>query len=106
MFKAIGNKGFHVQFENGYVLSVQWGTVNYCEARDYNAAYGCEASEPKWSSEDAEVAIMDSCLPDMPFVTREFIPTLCDDVKGWVTADEVATLMLAVASKKRQPSKK
>ena len=30
MFIASYNKGFSMKFENGFEISVQWGTMNYC----------------------------------------------------------------------------
>ena len=27
------NKGFNMTFENGFTISVQWGTENYCARR-------------------------------------------------------------------------
>ena len=33
MFKITDGKGFHVTFENGYTVSVQWGGNNYCDNR-------------------------------------------------------------------------
>jgi hypothetical protein len=29
MFKITEGKGFHIQFKNGWVVSVQWGSGNY-----------------------------------------------------------------------------
>lgn len=34
MFKITGNKGFHITFENGYTVSVQFGPGNYCDNYD------------------------------------------------------------------------
>jgi hypothetical protein len=34
MFKITDGKGFHITFENGYTVSVQWGCNNYCDNRD------------------------------------------------------------------------
>jgi len=50
-------KGFQMMFENGYVISVQWGTMNYCSRKDYNASYDKEKQENFWSSLDAEIAV-------------------------------------------------
>jgi hypothetical protein len=30
-FRACENKGFHVTFQNGWTVSVQWGSMNYCD---------------------------------------------------------------------------
>lgn len=34
MFKITGNKGFHITFENGYTVSVQFGPWSYCDNYD------------------------------------------------------------------------
>ena len=33
-FKISGGKGFHISFENGWVVSVQFGPGNYCDNYD------------------------------------------------------------------------
>jgi hypothetical protein len=34
MFKIIDGKGFHITFQNGYTVSVQFGPGNYCDNYD------------------------------------------------------------------------
>ena len=56
MFTITGSKGFHIKFENGVTVSVQFGGGNYCD--NYDAVRIGE--EPKMrvlESSDAEVAI-------------------------------------------------
>ena len=33
-FISTQNKGFGITFDNGFTISVQWGTENYCEHRN------------------------------------------------------------------------
>jgi len=40
MFKITSNHGFHITFENGYTVSVQFGPGNYCD--NYDRAIGRE----------------------------------------------------------------
>jgi hypothetical protein len=40
MFRIIGKKGFHITFENGYTVSVQFGPGNYCD--NYHRNIGIE----------------------------------------------------------------
>jgi len=40
MFKITGKKGFHVEFANGFTVSVQFGPGNYCD--NYNMQIGEE----------------------------------------------------------------
>lgn len=49
MFKITDNKGFHMTFENGWTLSVQFGAGDYCD--NYN-----HSLEPIPASRDAEIA--------------------------------------------------
>jgi predicted metal-dependent peptidase len=34
MFRANSNKGFFMEFDNGFGISVQWGTSNYCSVKN------------------------------------------------------------------------
>ena len=36
-FVATENKGFGMTFDNGFTISVQWGTFNYCEKKNLGA---------------------------------------------------------------------
>ena len=40
MFKITNNHGFHITFENGWTVSVQFGPGNYCD--NYNRRIGEE----------------------------------------------------------------
>ena len=35
-FISSENKGFRMKFDNGFTISVQWGTMNYCEKKEPN----------------------------------------------------------------------
>lgn len=52
MFNITDNKGFHMTFENGWTLSVQFGSGNYCD--NYN--HSVYSKEPIPPSRDAEIA--------------------------------------------------
>lgn len=39
MFRITGKKGFHITFENGYTVSVQFGPGNYCDHDDRRVGY-------------------------------------------------------------------
>lgn len=57
MFKITGKKGFHITFENGYTVSVQFGPGNYCD--NYNGDFrekGIEECGSRGSS-TAECAV-------------------------------------------------
>jgi hypothetical protein len=81
MFTICGNKGFHIKFENGATLGVQFGPGNYCNQR--KVGYNAPSVSFQWECENAEVAIF---LPDgKPYRISEH-----DDVIGWQTAEDVA----------------
>jgi hypothetical protein len=61
---AIGKTGFHITFENGWTVSVQFGHGNYCKNRNIGrlteaALHGGELSITPTSSPDAEIAAWD-----------------------------------------------
>ncbi len=60
MLKITGNKGFMMTFENGWTVSVQFGTGNYCSKQSYTAEYNSEKDSYIWESTDAEIAAWDS----------------------------------------------
>ena len=71
-----------MSFENGLTISVQFGVRNYCSARDFDASFGDEKKQTVWESADCEIAIISK---------KEMWHNFGDDeVKGWVSADEVA----------------
>ena len=57
MFKITSHKGFHITFENGWTVSVQFGGGNYCE--NYDMPIGSEHQAPVLKSKDAEIAAWD-----------------------------------------------
>lgn len=77
-FKSIRNKGFKMVFENGWTISVQFGYGNYCSHRNHE-----NQSEVIHECPDAEIAIWDASGKWYNFGS--------DTVKGYCSADEVAT---------------
>ena len=59
-FNITSNKGFQITFENGWIVSVQWGPGNHC------ANYGKMELDPKATNDfkclDAEVEIHHSAM--------------------------------------------
>ena len=88
-FSITSGKGFQLQFENGYRLSVQFGQGNYCEHR-----YAAEQVRDH-KSLDAEIAVIG---PDGEWAPRPQWGFEDDDVRGWVSADEVARIAAEVAT--------
>ena len=88
-FVATENKGFGITFQNGFGISVQWGTMNYCEKKNLGADGGEEMKTPRWESRTAEIAI---------YKDKKFIDIGDDTVIGWLTPDEVAKVIEIVAT--------
>ena len=85
MFKITRGTGFHMTFENGWTISVQFGTMNHCENRGKD-----EKNEEEYyqtpglhCSSDAEIAIWG--------IGGDWYNFGDDEVKGHCSADEVAT---------------
>ena len=63
-FAITDGKGFQITFDNGILVSVQFGSTNYCE--NYykhflkERRYGNEREERFWYSKDAEIAVWDT----------------------------------------------
>jgi len=90
-FVATENKGFRMKFDNGFSISVQWGTMNYCEKKNLMAEYKAEMKENYIKSTDAEVAVFDS-EGGMLAIGDE------DSVIGWLGTDDVAKIITIVQS--------
>ena len=81
-FKSTHNHGFQMTFENGFTISVQWGTGNYCERRFLTANPNTEMQHPIVESSSAEIAIWHKDF-DTWFDFGN------DQVKGWCEPNEV-----------------
>lgn len=72
-----GNQGFHMTFDNGFTVSVQWGKRNYCDEGETTA----------------EVAVWDTRRRGEPFVYVPGFSIEDDDVIPRQTPEQVAALM-------------
>jgi len=88
-FTICHNKGFHVTFENGWTVSVQFGGENYCD--NYDFLSGTERNGSGMASPDAEVAYFPSDAELQQFPEG-------DTVLGWQTPAQVLALMNRVAA--------
>ena len=91
MFQITGGKGFKIQIGTK-VVSVQFGPSNYCER--YNADFYAPQECTAWTSNDAEVAVMDA--ENGAWHTKDY-GDFNDDVVGRVSALDVVQLLLAVS---------
>lgn len=93
-FAITSGQGFQITFQNGWMLSVQFGAGHYCDRRTKTDIVKPGAREV-WDSPDAECAIRSSsgALVEWP---KEFGGT-GDTIRGWVTPNELVPVVLWVA---------
>jgi len=100
-FKITSGKGFHVQFDNGFCISVQFGYGNYCHGRNTP-----ENDKIDRESRNAEIMIWKAGDPDsdndqkyMKRFGKGIITGAgkCDSVAGYVTPERVALIMARIA---------
>jgi len=83
------SKGFHLTFENGYCISVQFGTGNYCQNKHEDRTFSENFyKERDCSSADAEIAVWAPGNKGVDGALEEL--DRYDQVVGWLSADEVA----------------
>lgn len=88
-FRITGNKGFHITFDNGYTVSIQFGAGNYCDnynSRDYSPKEGMQSSTAEiayWKKDSAMIEFEDSN----------------DTVKGYQTVKDVMEFLNQVMQK-------
>jgi hypothetical protein len=89
---STSGKGFHLTFENGLTISVQWGWCNYCSNKTLSKGLKDELTtliqNRTFDAISAEIAVWDAEGTWMNFEH--------DQVKGWVSADEVADYITKV----------
>lgn len=90
MFAITGAKGFHITFDNGWTVSVQFGYGNYCDNR-YSSEYEGEHKRSDISSTTAEIAAWDEHGRWYEFDTG-------DTVKGYCSPAEVLTFVNLIAA--------
>lgn len=89
-FASTYNRGFQMRFENGMTISVQFSTGSYCDRRNFTTPVMAEMTEPIVTSPNAEIAIWDA--------GGNWFNFGYDEVKGFVTPDEVALWINSVSS--------
>ena len=83
-------KGFRMGFENGFGISVQWGTFNYCEKKNLGADGDEEMKTNRWESNSAEIAVFEG--ERMINISTDGI----DNVIGWLGTEDVAKIISIV----------
>jgi len=101
MFRTNNNKGFFMAFENGFGISVQWGTSNYCSVKnlgEFKPKIEMNGNSRRfrnaWESNTAEIAVFKG--DTMMSVGNG------DQVIGWLTTDNVAKVIEIVSKYKTE----
>jgi hypothetical protein len=81
MFKVTDNRGFSIKFQNGYIVSVQFGPGNYGSNR--------EVSFEKYGSEMPAAGLVETALIDP---NGKFVRYQGDDVQGYQDVQDVLEL--------------
>ena len=89
-FSITNHKGFHLSFNNGWQVSVQFGPGNYCERREED--YDSPRKSESWHSKNAEIAVWRN------FGKQEMIMLENDVVRGWTSPREVAEIVYLVST--------
>ena len=84
MFSITGNRGFHMTFENGYTVSVQFGKGNYCDNYDLPLSYVVEEKTVP-DSKNAETALIGG--------DKKFVRYLHNEVQKNMTPEMVLDLL-------------
>jgi len=92
-FVSTMRRGFHMTFENGLTVSVQWGAGNYCDNHN-DVDFSCSKDA---RSDTAEVAVMQGrkFLNANHFLNPEDADW-CDEVVGYLSPEQVAELLVSV----------
>lgn len=90
MFKTTYNKGFSMTFANHLTISVQWGSGNYCDNKDYTKSLIDDRKNIHNQCTNAEIAIWDK--DDNWFDFGD------DTVNGYMTTNQVAMWIEMVSS--------
>jgi hypothetical protein len=88
MFKICDQKGFHITFENGYTVSVQFGPGNYSD--NYDLSITDNYGKPVPPSSTAETALLGP--------SGDFIEYKGDDVQARQSPEDVLELLNYAAS--------
>ena len=101
MFRTSRNKGFVMEFDNGFGISVQWGIMNYCSAKNLDEVFNdlemkgnSKEFRNAWESNTAEIAVFKG----------EKMMSVGDNgqVIGWLTTDDVAQVIEIVSKYKTE----
>ncbi len=87
--KITHNKGFHITFENGWTVSVQFGVGNYCENYNNDVKEFREIGKVGYASDTAEIWAWD-------LDTNRYPP----EPLGYQTPEQILKFMNKIKNKK------
>ena len=94
-----GGAGFHMQFANGWLVSVQFGVDNYCEHHhkyniyDFDREMNTLKTEGIWQSADAEIAVWNN----REGRNNDMTSWGCDTVVGHLNPNTIADVLHLVS---------
>ena len=96
MFMSMRNSGFHIVFDNEYTISCQFSPMHHCS--NFNPLEDPFIAMKKgyYTSNDCELAILDyksDFVTDRVLAKLNYTEPDGSEVKGYVTADELADII-------------
>lgn len=94
MFAITAGRGFQMTFANGWTVSVQWGSINYCDKRSFTGPDHIDHEVgSRYECANAEIAAWKGKR------WHKFADG--QDVSGYRTPEEVAIFIAAIAAKRK-----
>ena len=96
-FSNSEGRGFHLTFDNGWTISVQFSGGHYCDNKEKHWSWARERAMDNMPvhSSNAEIAVWSNRISDSGLIWLEN-----DTVRGYTTADEVAQVIHKVSTAK------
>jgi len=93
-------------FDNGFGISVQWGTSNYCSVKNLDEVFNdlemkgnSKGSRNAWESNTAEIAVFKGGVGKCNIMMSVGDN---DQVIGWLTTNDVARMIEIVSKSKTE----
>ena len=92
LFRITSSHGFHIRFDNGICVSVQFGGGNYGD--NYDMRIGSEPEQHILESTKAELAVWKARHGRSGWITSEYPGNeQGDDVWGWASPNDLLGLL-------------
>ena len=90
-FSNSEGRGFHLTFDNGWTISVQFSGGHYCDNKEKHWSWARDRAMDNMPvhSSNAEIAVWSNSGPH----NGGLVYLENDNVRGWTTADEVAQVI-------------